>query len=81
MTEDDPVSANPEHDFCSHEGAILLKAKIEAFWRERGKLVCLKLRQVGFHPAIRESRWVVDSDMVNGWPREAPVALDYAEAA
>lgn len=56
-------------DYTSREGAMALKAKIEAYWRERGKDVLVALHNVGFHPAIRAARFDVRSDMVNGLPR------------
>ena len=56
-------------DFCSREGAVALKEKIEAYWRERGQHVMIALHNVGFHPAIRAARYDVRSDMVNGLPR------------
>ncbi len=70
-----PLSA-PNHepeqaDFCSREGAAALKAKIEAYWRDRGLDVLLSLHNVGFHPAIRAARYDLRSDMVNGMPRAA----------
>ena len=58
-----------ESDFCSREGAHALKAKIEAYWAERGQKVQIMLHNVGFHPAIRAARFDVRSDMVNGMPR------------
>mgnify|MGYP003477128601 CR=1 FL=1 len=60
-----------ETDFCSREGAVALKAKIEAYWRERGQTVMISMQNVGFHPAIRAARYDVRSDMVNGMPRSA----------
>ena len=60
-----------ESDFCSREGAAALKAKIEAYWRERGQNVMISMHNVGFHPAIRAARYDVRSDMVNGLPRNA----------
>ena len=60
-----------ESDFCSREGAHALKAKIEAYWAERGHTVQVMLHNVGFHPAIRAARFDVRSDMVNGMPRNA----------
>lgn len=56
-------------DFCSREGALALKEKIEAYWAERGQTVMIVLHNVGFHPAIRAARFDVRSDMVNGMPR------------
>jgi len=58
-----------EYDFCSRDGAQALKAKIEAYWRERGQNVMIALQNVGFHPAIRAARFDVRSDMINGMPR------------
>ncbi|MGE0740478.1 MAG: hypothetical protein AB7O98_03985 [Hyphomonadaceae bacterium] len=56
-------------DYCSRDGALALKLKIEAYWRERGHDVMVALHNVGFHPAIRAARFDVRSDMVNGLPR------------
>ena len=58
-----------ESDFCSRDGAHALKAKIEAYWRDRGHNVLVALHNVGFHPAIRAARYDVRSDMINGMPR------------
>lgn len=63
------VSDREPADYTSREGAMALKAKIEAYWRERGKDVMIALHNVGFHPAIRAARFDVRSDMVNGLPR------------
>lgn len=74
------AASRGEYDFCSRDGALALKAKIEAYWRERGQHVMIALQNVGFHPAIRAARFDVRSDMVNGMPRttgarkSAPVA-------
>ena len=64
-----PTHSAGESDFCSRDGAHALKAKIEAYWRERGHNVMVALHNVGFHPAIRAARFDVRSDMVNGMPR------------
>ena len=66
-----PHPGRGESDFCSKEGALALKEKIEAYWRERGRDVTLSLHNVGFHPAIRAARFDVRSDMINGMPRAA----------
>ncbi|GEM_PF-2518591 len=63
-----------EYDFCSRSGAQELKAKIEAYWAERGHTVQVMLHNVGFHPAIRAARFDVRSDMINGMPRPAGAA-------
>lgn len=60
-----------ETDFCSRDGALALKAKIEAYWRSRGQEVFISMQNVGFHPAIRAARYDVRSDMVNGLPRKS----------
>jgi hypothetical protein len=60
-----------ESDYCSRDGAMALKEKIEAYWRDRGQDVMIALHNVGFHPAIRAARYDVRSDMVNGMPRTA----------
>lgn len=73
-------------DCCSRDGAHALKAKIEAYWRERGHEVMLSLHNVGFHPAIRAARFDIRSDMVNGMPRPAgapapkPVPVEIGDA-
>jgi hypothetical protein len=56
-------------DYCSRDGAQLLKDRIEAYWRERGMAVTIALANVGFHPAIRAARYEIRSDMINGFPR------------
>lgn len=35
-------------DYCSRDGALALKSKIEAYWRERGQDVMIALHNVGF---------------------------------
>lgn len=74
-SEDDYFAASNrgagEYDFCSRSGAQELKAKIEAYWRDRGQTVQVMLHNVGFHPAIRAARFDVRSDMINGMPRAA----------
>lgn len=60
-------------DYCSREGAIALKEKIEAYWRDRGHHVMVSLQNVGFHPAIRAARFDLRTDMVNGLPRGAGI--------
>ena len=68
-----------EADYCSRDGAVALKEKIEAYWRARGQDVMLSLHNVGFHPAIRAARFDVRSDMVNGLPRAALTAPSKAD--
>ena len=70
-TEADPWggAGREPSDYCSRDGALALKAMIEAYWRDRGQDVIIALHNVGFHPAIRAARFDVRSDMVNGMPR------------
>ncbi len=65
----DFTGSGAEPDYCSRDGALNLKNKIEAYWRDRGHNVMIALHNVGFHPAIRAARYDVRSDMVNGMPR------------
>ncbi len=68
-------------DFCSRKGAIALMEKIDAYWRERGYEVKFDLQNVGFHPAIRESRYDLRTDMVDGFPiRKLPANDEQREA-
>ena len=59
------------NDFCTREGAMRLKERIEAFWKERGHYVNIELQEAGFMPAMRSARTDVRSNMVNGMPRPA----------
>ena len=70
-----------EADYCTQDGAQSLKAKIEAYWAERGQHVLVSLQNVGFHPAIRAARFDVRSDMVNGKPRDAHARTRRADPA
>ncbi len=63
-------------DWCTGEGATRLKSKIEAYWRERGYDVDVKLIEAGFLPAMRSARTDVRSDMVNGLPRRSSPETD-----
>ncbi len=79
------ITPDPEHDYCTRAGALILKERIEAYWRERGKHVQITTHSAGFHMAIRSSRYDLRSDLINGCPRSVsaptPRAIDYAEAA
>ncbi len=57
-----------EADFCDRAGALELKAKIEAYWADRGAEVHVELKDVGFIPSMRSARTDVRSDMINGLP-------------
>lgn len=58
-------------DYSSAQGAATLKKRLEAFWSERGYSVQVFVRSAGFHAAIRARRFEIQSDMVNGFPRDA----------
>ncbi len=64
-----------EADYTSKAGAELLKLKIEAYWRARGHVVQIDLREQAFHPTVRCARWDVRSTLVNGMPRKTLDAL------
>lgn len=55
-------------DYCTRGGAEQLKARIEAYWRERGYDVRIRLEHNGFVPAMRSARTDVRSNMRNGLP-------------
>ncbi len=59
------------NDFCTREGALRLKERIESYWRDRGYDVNIELQEAGFMPAMRSARTDVRSNMVNGMPRPA----------
>ena len=54
------------NDFCTREGAMRLKERIEAYWKDRGYDVNIELHEAGFMPAMRSARTDVRSNMVNG---------------
>lgn len=55
-------------DYCTHEGALTLKARIEAYWAARGHQVMVGLSGAGFDVAVRAARFDVRSNLVNGLP-------------
>lgn len=65
------VRAHDAHDFefTDRTGAGELKARIEAYWHERGYDIQVVLVEGSFTPALRASRVDVRSDLVNGLPR------------
>lgn len=66
----EPTEGEDEKNTFCRAGALRLKAKIEAYWAERGKHVRVKLDSAGFNPAVRAARVDIRSDMLNGYPRE-----------
>lgn len=59
----------PQEDFTSREGALKLKARIEAKWAERGKRVRVTLEQRDFDNITRHARYDLRSEMVDGQPK------------
>lgn len=57
-------------EFTDRQGAELLKARIESYWRERGYDVQITLVQAAFTAALRASRYDLRSEMTNGLPRK-----------
>jgi hypothetical protein len=72
----DPVKDVPE--LSDELGAQRLKAKIEAYWAERGYSVQLRIEPKGFTPQMRAARYDVRSDMQNGFPRPSPQQIERA---
>ncbi len=56
-------------DYTDAAGAATLKARIEAYWRERGFEVQVMLVDAPFAAALRAARVDVRSEMINGMPR------------
>lgn len=56
-------------EYTDRYGANALKARIEAYWRERGYDVQVMLVEGSFTPQLRACRVDVRSDLVNGLPR------------
>ncbi len=55
-------------DFCTEDGALRIKNKIEEYWKNRGYDVNINLVDAGFIPAMRSARTDIRSNMVNGMP-------------
>lgn len=63
---------NPDtskQDSFTKAGARRLKARIEAYWRERGYAVEVHIRRGAFTPVLRSARFDVRSSLVNGRPQ------------
>lgn len=61
----------PPIETLDEAGAKTIKERIEEFWNERGYTVCVRIELGDFHPSARSRTFVVRSDLVDGWPREA----------
>lgn len=57
-------------DATSQAGAYRLKQQIERYWRERGHEVHLRLVKMPYHVGAREASFKIESDMLNGLPRQ-----------
>jgi hypothetical protein len=57
-------------DYTDRAGAEALKARIEAFWQERGYAIQVTLVMAAFTPTLRSARFDVRSELVNGLPRK-----------
>ena len=58
-------------DATSVEGAHRIKQRIERYWREQGYEVHVTLRRLRYSSAARQATVALESDMINGLPREA----------
>jgi hypothetical protein len=67
-------------NYCTEEGAHLLKRIIESYWRERGHDVAIGVHEMGFHPAVRAARFDLRSDMINGAPWHCPGSSEASPA-
>lgn len=56
-------------ELTDQKGAVELKARIEAYWRERGHDIQVMLVDGGFSATMRTGRVDVRSNLVNGLPR------------
>jgi hypothetical protein len=55
-------------EYTDRAGAELIKARIEAYWRERGYEIQVTLAPAAFTAALRGSRFDIRSELVNGLP-------------
>ena len=61
------ATSNPK-DLCGRAGALKLKALIEAYWRERGYEIDVRIVGECYQPVMRSDRYDVRSNLVNGQP-------------
>ncbi len=66
--ESDAMSGFVQGNFTDRDGANELKARIEAYWRQRGYDVQVMLVEAPFSPAVRAARFDIRSELVDGWP-------------
>ena len=56
-------------NFTDRQGAMELKTRIEAYWRQRGHEVQVLLVEAPFSSAIRSARYGIRRELVDGLPR------------
>lgn len=57
-------------DATSLAGSQRIKAQIERYWRERGHQVHLRLVKMPYNQGAREAAYRIESDLLNGLPRQ-----------
>lgn len=62
-------------DTTGDPGAERLAERIRDFWRRRGHVVRIKLRRLRYENALRKAPLTIESDMVNGLPRQLFLTL------
>lgn len=80
MSVEFPMLEPPPHvgEWCTRKGAEALKAKIEAYWQEKGRPVQVWIEPRGFAVSLRGSHYVVRSDLVGGLPTASPQQIERA---
>lgn len=61
------ATSNPK-DLCGRDGALKLKALIEAYWRERGYDIEVRIVEKSYLDVMRSDRCDVRSNLINGRP-------------
>jgi hypothetical protein len=64
-----PTTPRDTGNYTDRAGAEKLKARIEAYWRERGYEIQITLAPAAFTPALRASRFDIRSELLDGLPR------------
>lgn len=57
-------------DATSATGSWRIKARIEHYWSERGHRVHVTLKRLPYIATAREAAFTLESDMINGLPRD-----------
>lgn len=80
MSAAEPMIDPPAHvpECCDRDGAFRIKLKIEAYWRERGYDVSVRIEKKGYVGTMRGARFDVRSDLFNGQPMPNSVARSEA---